>query len=107
MISRVCTGFGCAALAAAMVAQAAPAARSDATHAMRARGVQLGYNLDHAEAIATFREAIAADPNNPANHRLTAAAAWILLLFQQGAVTIDDFLGQARSDVVRAAPDPV
>lgn len=107
MISKVRTVFGCAALATALVAQAAPSSLSDATRSMRAQGVQLGFNLDHADAIATFRGAIAADPDNPANHRMTAAAAWVALLFQQGAVTMDDYLGETRSNVVRAAPDPV
>src|SRR5688500_6308955 len=108
MISRVWTGLGCAALAVAVVAaQAAPAAVSDPARAMRARAVQLGYELDHADAMTAFRAAIAADPNHPANHRLTAAGAWIALLFQQGAVTMDDYLGETRSNVLRAAPDPV
>lgn len=107
MISRVWTGLGCAALAVAVAAQAAPAAMSDPTRALRVRGVQIGFNLDHAEAIAAFREAIAADPHNPANRRMAAAAAWAALLFQQGAVTMDDYLGETRSNVLRASPDPV
>ena len=68
-----------------------------AAAALRAEGLQLGYNLDHAEALAAFREAIAADPDDPAGYRLLAATAWIRLLFEQGAITVDDYLGQARA----------
>lgn len=74
--------------------------------ALRARGLELGYNLDHEQALAAFRAAIAADPTHPAAYRLVAATMWINLLFRQGAVTADDFLGQARSDVARTPPTP-
>ena len=72
--------------------------------ALRARGLQLGYNLDHAEALGAFKEAIAADPFDPAAYRLAAATAWIALLFEQGAITVDDYLGQARASLPRARP---
>jgi tetratricopeptide (TPR) repeat protein len=72
--------------------------------ALRARALELGYNLDHDEALATFRAAMAADPTDPAPYRLIAATEWINLLFRQGAVTADDYLGQARSDVARTPP---
>jgi hypothetical protein len=68
---------------------------------LRAKALELGYNLDHTEALATLNQAIAADPTDPAPHRLAAATIWINLLFQQGAVTADDYLGQARSSVDR------
>jgi tetratricopeptide (TPR) repeat protein len=72
---------------------------------LRARGLELGYNLDHAEALAAFKEAIAAAPLDPTGYRLLAATAWISLLFQQGAITVDDYLGQARANVARSTPD--
>jgi tetratricopeptide (TPR) repeat protein len=72
--------------------------------ALRARGLQLGYNLDHADAIAAFEAAIAADPRDPAAYRLAAATAWITLLFEQGAITVDDYLGQARANLPRSTP---
>ena len=40
--------------------------------ALRARGLELGYNLDHADAIEAFRQAIGADPHRAAAHRLLA-----------------------------------
>jgi tetratricopeptide (TPR) repeat protein len=83
-----------------------PAADPAAAAALRARGLELGYSLDHAEALATFREAIAADPDNPAGYRLAAATTWITILFEQGAITVDDYLGEAQSSVPRSAPSP-
>jgi tetratricopeptide (TPR) repeat protein len=70
----------------------------------RRRGLALGYNLDHAEAIAAFQRAIEADPASPAGYRLLAATAWTILLFEQGAITVDDFLGEARNDYRRSPP---
>src|ERR1700688_1845303 len=72
--------------------------------ALRAQGLELGYNLDHAEALAAFKKAIAADPGDPAAYRLAAATAWIDMLFRQGAITVDDSLGQARANLPREAP---
>jgi tetratricopeptide (TPR) repeat protein len=63
-----------------------------------------GYNLDYPEALAAFRAAIAADPDDSANERLAAATIWMRLLFEQGAVTVDDYLGQARANIPRRKP---
>ena len=87
-------------------AQQSAAAGAAEAAALRTRGLELGYNLDHEQALAAFRAAIAADPTHPAAYRLVAATMWINLLFRQGAVTADDFLGQARSDVARTPPTP-
>lgn len=89
---------GSALLVAGVPAQG-PSAGHPTAAALRARGLELGYNLDHAEALAAFREAIAAEPNHPAAYRLVAATMWINLLFRQGAVTAEDFLGQVGSSV--------
>ena len=77
------------------------------TEALKARGLEFGYNLDYDQALAAFRAAIEADPSDSSAHRLAAATLWISTLFKQGAVTADDYLGQARSDVERqpVAPD--
>jgi hypothetical protein len=42
-----------------------------AAHSRRLRAIALerGYNLDHAEALATFEAAIAADSTDPAPYR--------------------------------------
>ena len=71
-----------------------------------ARGLDLGYNLDHPEALAAFRAAIDRDPNDGTAYRLAAASLWMILLFQQGAITVDDYLGQTRSNLARTPPPP-
>jgi tetratricopeptide (TPR) repeat protein len=97
--------FTCAlAVCATLATGATGATGSEASAALRRRGLELGYNLDHAAALSAFDEAIAADPDDPAPYRLKAAATWISLLFEQGIITIDDYLGQARADVQRSAP---
>jgi tetratricopeptide (TPR) repeat protein len=70
------------------------------------QGLDLGFNLDHEEASAVFRSAIAEDPTNPTGYRLWAANAWIGLLFRQGAITVDDYLGQARARLSRQTTEP-
>ncbi len=74
--------------------------------ALRERAADLAYNLDYPEALATLREAVAADPRDPASARRLAAVAWFTILFRSGAVLVDDYLGQARSNVTRRAPPP-
>lgn len=111
-------GFAMASTVATLMSmnvQAGPASaeRPDVTRAgdgsadgamLRARGLEHGYNLDHPQALAAFREAIAADPHDATAYRLAAASLWIRLLFDQGAVTVDDYLGQVRANVPRKAP---
>jgi tetratricopeptide (TPR) repeat protein len=87
-------------LLASMALDAGPSA------ALRARGLELGYNLDYPDALAAFRLATAADPDDSRAYALAAATAWTALLFEQGAVTVDDYLGQARADVPRGTASP-
>jgi tetratricopeptide (TPR) repeat protein len=86
-------------------AQPSPDARAESKR-LRLAGLAAGYNLDYPEALEAFRSAIDADPDDPAPHRLLAATLWIRALFAQGAVTVEDYLGQARSSVSRTAPPP-
>ena len=102
--------MACSAAALVVLAAAPPASprTSDAAESarLRAEGLHLGFNLDHAEALAAFRAAITANPEDPAPHRLAAATIWISALFQQGAVTAEDYLGQVRSQVERGPLHP-
>ena len=104
--ARLVLGFAgvlvCSATAAGQSESVPIASGAARAAALRAQGLQLGYNLDYEQALTTFRDAIAADPTHPAGYRLAAATMWINALFRQGAVTADDYLGQARSDVARA-----
>ena len=74
------------------------------TEALRLRGWELAYNLDHSEALATLEKAIALDPSDPSLHRLSASILWMQILFGWGAVLVDDYLGQARDVVERPKP---
>ena len=71
---------------------------------LHARGLDYGYNLDYAEALATFEEAIARDPQDATAHRLAAATIWMRMLFLQGAITVDEYLGQAKAEDDRKRP---
>jgi tetratricopeptide (TPR) repeat protein len=72
----------------------------------RARGLEHGYNLDRDEALAAFEDAIAADPNDPSAYRLAAATVWTQIVFEQGAISVEDYLGQAKSRHRRQPPRP-
>jgi tetratricopeptide (TPR) repeat protein len=74
--------------------------------ALRANALQLGYNLDYTDALARYRHAIELDSKDLDAHRLAAATIWMQLLFDQGAITVEDYLGQARAQVDRRTPDP-
>jgi tetratricopeptide (TPR) repeat protein len=114
-VRRTLTGFGATVLVTGVLSarQSVPThanggstgSRAAEAAALRARGQQLGYNLDHDFALTSFREAIAVDPNHPAAYRLAAATAWIRLLFERGAVTADDYLGQVKADRRRQPPN--
>jgi tetratricopeptide (TPR) repeat protein len=80
--------------------------RASEAAALKARGLEFGYNLDYDQAQDAFRAAIEANPTDSNVHRLAAATLWISTLFKQGAVTADDYLGQVRSDVTRQPVAP-
>lgn len=55
-------------------------------------GFDLAYNLDYEAAVASFGQAIAARPEDPAGYRGVAAASWLHILYLRGAAVIDTFL---------------
>jgi len=57
------------------------------------RGYDLTYNLDFPEALATFQQAVGAQPNDPQGYRGIATTTWLSILFQRGVVTVDDYMG--------------
>jgi tetratricopeptide (TPR) repeat protein len=67
--------------------------QQDTAAALRARALQLTYDLDYDEALALLRRAVARDPDDPATHRALANVLWLHLLFTRGAVTVDHYLG--------------
>ena len=81
-------------------------AQSDAA-TLRLRALDLAYNLDHDEAIALLRKAVAAAPDDPAPHRTLASVLWLHMLFLRGAVTVDHYLGSfSRTQVAMKKPPP-
>jgi tetratricopeptide (TPR) repeat protein len=81
-------------------------AGAQSTREMRVRAADLAYNLDHDEAIALLRQAVAADPNDTVNHRALASALWLDILFKRGAVTVDHYLGSFTNASVQMGPPP-
>lgn len=92
---------GAATVAAQVVADSALAAE------LREQGLELGYNLDHEEALAAFRSSIAADPAHPAGYRLAAATRWVRELFRRGAIMAEDYLDQSSADGAWATPPEI
>lgn len=85
---------------------AAPQARADErSAALCAQASDAAYNLDYDRAADLFRQAIAADPADAAAYRGAAKAAWLRILFQQGAVTTDEYMGPISSSD-RKVPKP-
>ena len=68
-------------------------------------GYQAAYNLDHDEALAAFRRAVDADPDDPAAYRAIAAITWLNLMFSRGALSADEFLSSLpESNVAMKSP---
>jgi tetratricopeptide (TPR) repeat protein len=72
---------------------------------LRIRAADYSYNLDHPQALALLRQAVAEHPDDPANHRALASSLWLDILFRRGAVTVDHYLGSfSRSRVELPKP---
>ena len=85
---------------------AAPAQGNPASEALRAKASNHTYNLEHDLALATFRQAVAADPEDAAAHRGVASAVWLTITFRRGNMTVDDYLGRANKPSTAALPPP-
>jgi tetratricopeptide (TPR) repeat protein len=91
-------------LMAAVSAPVAAAAAADSA-ALRREAFALAYNLDHEQAIARLRQAVAENPSDPAAHRALASILWLHMLFVRGAVTVDHYLGSfSRTQVELSKP---
>jgi tetratricopeptide (TPR) repeat protein len=75
-------------------------ANAQSSRELRERAADLVYNLDHAEAIALLRKAVAADPNDSNNFRALASTIWLDVLYRRGAVTVDHYLGSVTKNAV-------
>jgi tetratricopeptide (TPR) repeat protein len=64
------------------------------------------YNLDRERAIATYHEAIAADPKDSRAYRGLASALWLSITFRRGNMTVDDYMGRGGRPTGPAVPPP-
>jgi tetratricopeptide (TPR) repeat protein len=96
----------CAALAALIAGLPAPSAGNPASEALRAKAANATFNLDHDVALATFKEAVAADPQDPAAYRGLAVSLWLSITFRRGNMTVDDYLGRPNKPTNSPLPPP-
>src|SRR5437762_8134311 len=101
--ARFVAGPACAAL---LVALPAPARANAASAALRATASNHLYNLDHTAALETFRQAVAADPQDAAAYRGLATSLWLSITFTRGNMTVDDYLGHVTKPNGPVAPPP-
>ncbi len=73
---------------------------------LRSRAAADLYNLDRERAIASYRDAVAADPNDSSAHRGLAGALWIDESFKRGTMTVDSYLGGVSRSNVKVQPPP-
>src|SRR5204863_9819794 len=84
-------------LSAAAVMLAAASATTSAnprSDALRAEASRHIYNLDRDEGIATFRQAIAVDPEDAAAYRGLATGLWLSITLRRGTMTVHDYPGR-------------
>lgn len=74
--------------------------------ALRARASDQLYNLDQPQAMDTFRQAIAADPQDAGAYRGLATTLWLSITYGRGNMTVDDYLGRVTKPNVQMAPPP-
>jgi tetratricopeptide (TPR) repeat protein len=80
----------------------ASAAQADS---LRRSAYDAAYNMDYEQAVELFRQAAAANADDPATLRGVASVAWLRILFLRGTVLVEDYAGRVRSSDVRM-PDP-
>ncbi len=84
----------------------APAIANRESVALRARGAEELYSLEREKAVETFKQATAADPQDPAAYRGLATAHWLSITFRRGNMTVDDYLGSVSRSRPPASPPP-
>ena len=89
-----------------MAAIATPVRGNAASEALRVKAAGYTYNLEHDLALATFREAVAADPQDAGAHRGVASALWLSITFRRGNMTVDDYLGRPNKPNTSPLPTP-
>ena len=95
-----------AALVALIVSAASPAAANPESEALRTKAANHTYNLEHDLALATFRQAVAADPQDAGAYRGLASSLWLSITFRRGNMTVDDYLGRPNKPNASPLPTP-
>src|SRR4051812_6293731 len=95
-----------AACAAALLLAASAARANSASEALRARATGELYNLDREASLSSYREAVAADPQDAAAYRGLASALWLSITFRRGNMTVDDYLGGVARSKTPFPPPP-
>lgn len=85
---------------------ATPARASRESETLRTRGKSEIFSLDRDRALVTFRQAIAADPQDPGAYRGLATVFWLNITFKRGNMTVDDYLGQVNRQSIPYPPPP-
>jgi len=98
--------FRAAGFVAALAAAAAPARGNPESEALRAKAANHTYNLEHDLAMATFRQAVAADPQDAGAYRGLASSLWLSITFRRGNMTVDDYLGRPNKPNTNPLPNP-
>src|SRR3954451_4659126 len=94
-------------LAAAILGAAAAPARGNAeSEALRVKAANHTYNLEHDLALATFRQAVAADPQDAGAYRGLASSLWLSITFRRRNMTVDQYLGRPNKPNTNPLPNP-
>ena len=105
--ARACCRSVVALLSIAAVSAPRPALATADSAALRREAFALAYNMDHDQALARLRQAVAENPSDAAAHRALASVLWLHMLFVRGAVTVDHYLGSfSRTQVELSKPPP-
>jgi tetratricopeptide (TPR) repeat protein len=104
-VARLRLRIGAIAAAATLAAPVMARANS-ASIALCARAADEFYNLDRDQALATYRQAIAADPQDAGAYRGLASTLWLSITFRRGNMTVDDYLGKVTRPNARTPPPP-
>ena len=90
----------------ALLIIAAPSAANPASEAHRLKAAGHLYNLEHDQALAEYRQAVAADPHDAGAYRGVASALWLSITFKRGNMTVDDYLGRPNKPNPQPLPPP-
>jgi len=99
-------GARAAGVALLLAAAAIPAYGNPESAALRARAADHSFNLEHDLALATFRQAVVADPQDAGAYRGLASSLWLSITFRRGNMTVDDYLGRPNKPNANPLPPP-